>query len=48
MISGGTRSPASRYFFASIPIAVPSEMLARNRSPVEMCGMPRVSDSSSA
>src|ERR1700712_3208847 len=44
----GTRSPASRYFFASSPNLVPLLMLWRKRSPVETCGIPSFSTSFSA
>ncbi|SKV44671.1 Uncharacterised protein [Mycobacteroides abscessus subsp. abscessus] len=44
----GTRSPASRYCLACRPSSVPSLMFERNRSPVEICGIPNFSEISCA
>src|SRR5947209_9568653 len=48
VISSGTRSPASMYFFASLPSGVPWLTFARKMSPVEILGTPRWAETNSA
>src|SRR4051794_29255039 len=44
VISSGTRSPASMYFFACCPSSVPWLTFARKMSPVEILGTPRCAE----
>src|SRR3954447_13738479 len=44
VISSGTRSPASMYFFACRPSSVPWLTLARKMCPVEILGTPRCAE----